>query len=383
MKRYDLAIMGGGVMGLMTAYYAIQDGQSVLLVDRAKIGNAWAASSGLTRSFRSDYLDPLYARLALAAREYWMSLEGQAQQQFLLPTGCLNLAANAVVRHQEKSYAVRAEQVLANAGGLTQTFSSKDLTKSYPQFKADLATLDTGGGILLASRISSWLLNELQAGGVQLQQNTQLMAIKENRDAVTLTTDQGCWQASAVAITAGRAVNSVIGAVDGNTTVYPISTVRPQENKYFRLPRRLQKRYSADQLPVFACLDVGIYGHPWVIGETRGLKIGYFRPTDSVTSNEVIDSVADFVTMFMPELAELESEVVLDTDRGEYCLVDDDDFIVGFQPGFKRILVATGWRGTGYKFAPLVGSRLANAARTGKIELGTDRFNPERFVRNG
>ncbi|MGH3194207.1 MAG: FAD-dependent oxidoreductase [Streptosporangiaceae bacterium] len=53
-----LTIIGGGVMGLMTAYYAAPLAEAVTVLDRSRVGDPATASFGLTRSFRNDYRDP-------------------------------------------------------------------------------------------------------------------------------------------------------------------------------------------------------------------------------------------------------------------------------------------------------------------------------------
>jgi glycine/D-amino acid oxidase-like deaminating enzyme len=63
-----LTIIGGGVMGLMTAYQAAPLAEAVTVLDRSWVGDPATASFGLTRSVRNDYRDPQYARLAVEAR---------------------------------------------------------------------------------------------------------------------------------------------------------------------------------------------------------------------------------------------------------------------------------------------------------------------------
>src|ERR1051325_8114507 len=60
----NLVVIGGGVMGLFTAYHAAQRSARVVVLERGRIGDPMTASYGRTRSFRNDYLDPVYARLA-------------------------------------------------------------------------------------------------------------------------------------------------------------------------------------------------------------------------------------------------------------------------------------------------------------------------------
>jgi len=53
-----LTIIGGGVMGLMTAYHAAPLAESVTVLDRSRVSDPATASFGLTRSVRNDYRDP-------------------------------------------------------------------------------------------------------------------------------------------------------------------------------------------------------------------------------------------------------------------------------------------------------------------------------------
>jgi len=53
-----LTIIGGGVMGLMTAYHAAPLAESVTVLDRSRVGDPATASFGQTRSVRNDYRDP-------------------------------------------------------------------------------------------------------------------------------------------------------------------------------------------------------------------------------------------------------------------------------------------------------------------------------------
>ena len=67
----DLVVIGGGVMGLFTAYHASERVDRVVVLERGRIGDPMTASFGRTRSYRSDYLDPGYAGLAREALRLW------------------------------------------------------------------------------------------------------------------------------------------------------------------------------------------------------------------------------------------------------------------------------------------------------------------------
>jgi glycine/D-amino acid oxidase-like deaminating enzyme len=48
--------------------------------------------------------------------------------------------------------------------------------------------------------------------------------------------------------------------------------------------------------------------------------------------------------------------------------------------GFNNIIIGTGWRGTGYKFAPLIGKILSQLALQNGTIYNIKKFSPERFT---
>jgi glycine/D-amino acid oxidase-like deaminating enzyme len=143
--------------------------------------------------------------------------------------------------------------------------------------------------------------------------------------------------------------------------------------------------FTPGVLPVFAYLDVGIYGHPLYPGKTPGVKIGIYNPPDVKTKNPHIQDVQSFVQECMPSLLDAEVVDVTDVDQCYYDLVEDDNFILGNLPGFANIHIGVGWRGTGYKYAPLIGQILTQLALQqdsgqGTLKHDISRFTPQRFA---
>jgi glycine/D-amino acid oxidase-like deaminating enzyme len=82
----------------------------------------------------------------------------------------------------------------------------------------------------------------------------------------------------------------------------------------------------------------------------------------------------------MPELMDARGIDVEGADQCSYDLVADDNFILGAIPGLPGGAVGTGWRGTGYKFAPLIGRTLMELSLETRTVEDISRFAPERFV---
>jgi glycine/D-amino acid oxidase-like deaminating enzyme len=164
---------------------------------------------------------------------------------------------------------------------------------------------------------------------------------------------------------------------------FPLSPDRPVQSKYFIPEPAVRHLYTEEALPVFAYLDVGIYGHPLYAGRTPGVKVGFYHPPDAAVVPSPISSVEDFVAECMPGLRGARTVDVAEASGVDTCfydLVGDDDFILGPVPGAGGVFVGVGWRGTGYKFAPWVGRVLAQLAVQQGTVYDISRFAPGRFA---
>jgi glycine/D-amino acid oxidase-like deaminating enzyme len=377
---YDLAIVGAGVMGLFTADFARRRGARVLLLDQWRLGDSRAASFSLTRSIRNDYLDPEYARLAFAARQLWLDFQRETGDSFLIECGCLNLAKGNITPALSETYAEQSYRVLQGLQLKTEAFSRDGLRVRFPQFDVDLGRLDVEAGFLHVPPITSALLTRLRAGDVAVEEDTAVNRISRRNGLIAIDTAAGERVAERLVLTAGLGTNELLARIDGCDLRLPLRPDRPSESKYLIPPPAKRAMFTPDRLPVFAYLDVGIYGHPMLEGETPGVKIGYYKPPDVRTQVTSITSVRSFVAECMPELMDARVIDVEGADQCSYDLVADDNFILGAIPGLPGGAVGTGWRGTGYKFAPLIGRTLMELAFEPRTVEDISRFSPERFV---
>src|ERR1700758_503905 len=106
----NLVVIGGGVMGLFTAYHASERVDRVVVLDKGRIGDPMTASFGRTRSYRSDYLDPGYVRLAREALRLWEVFETQTGTAALVRCGCMNIAKRSVTPDLEGTYGYRSNR---------------------------------------------------------------------------------------------------------------------------------------------------------------------------------------------------------------------------------------------------------------------------------
>jgi len=376
---YDLAIIGAGVMGLFTADFASRRGARVLLLDQWRIGDPRAASFSLTRSIRNDYLDPVYARLAFEARQLWLDFQRQTGESFLIECGCLNIAKASVTPALSETYAEQSYRVLEGLHLKTQAFTGDGLRARFPQFDADLGRLDVEAGFLHVTPITAALRTRLRDAAVRIEESTVVHRISRRRGMIAIDTAAGERMAERLVITAGLGTNDLLARIDGCDLRLPLRPDRPTESRYLIPPPEKRAMFTPDRLPVFAYLDVGIYGHPMLEGKTPGVKIGYYHPPDVRAQVTSITSVQSFVGECMPALKDARAVDVEGADQCSYDLVADDNFILGAIPGLPGGAVGTGWRGTGYKFAPLIGRTLMELVLENSTVENISRFAPERF----
>jgi glycine/D-amino acid oxidase-like deaminating enzyme len=375
----DLVVIGGGVMGLFTAYHAAREGARVTVLERGRTGDPRTASYGRTRSYRRDYLDAGYVRLADEAIRLWNEFERDCGTRALVRCGCMNIAAEAVTPELASTYGRRSAAEMHRLGLAQEVLDREEITTRFSYLSADEAYLDGEAGLVDVAGVTEALLAQLAARGVAVHEGVEVAGIVDDGGTVRVATDLGDVTTAALVITAGHGTNEVLSRLEGCDLQVPLTRDRPSEAKYLVPPPDERGRFTADRMPVIAYLDTGIYVHPIVDGVTEAVKIGYYDPPDVPRGTTGIKSIAEFVDQCMPGLRGAQVSDVLDVDQCDYDLVSDDDFVLGTVPGHRSIGVGVGWRGTGYKFAPWVGRVLHQLTLQQGTVYDIERFDPGRF----
>ncbi len=378
MKSYDVIIVGGGIMGVLGAYELTNSGLTVALIDRRSIGNKHAGSSGLTRSLRSDYESPIYAKLAAKSWDRWQVLQAILGIPLVHRVGCLNVAQTT---QQATTYAQRAEGWLKRDGRRVRTYTSEAAVKrAYSQFDNFNFAVEEFEAGLGFPNVALQTIRNVLGKRCALFENATIERITTGSNAVEVRTKTQTFRARKLIIAAGLGSPGVLETIEGLDMVLPLTADRPTECVYY-IPKR-NERYIAGSLPVFACLDQGIYGHPIVLGKTTGVKIGRYMPPASVNKElgVAMQTIDEFVRQHMPNLAQQAIACpVTDTDRCSYDMTPDGGFLVGALSAIPHVFIATGFCGTGYKFAPVVAQLMTDFALNKPLRYQIELFDPERY----
>lgn len=382
-KQYDITIIGGGIMGMMTAYYASFTSKNVCLIEKNLINNDKSSSFGFTRSYRNDYPDPFYANLANESNNLWKQIEKDTKSKLLINCGVLNIAKSQITPDFEKTYATISYKVIKKLNIPTRKYSKAILKRDFPQFNADFATLDIDAGLIDVNETFSLIKSEIKKRGVEILENTQVTKLS-NKDTIILElNNEEVINTNHLVVTAGVWTNLILKSLL-NYRIYKIPVVPVKQIvKYYQVPKKLVKQFSYQQMPVFAYLDVGIYGHP-IFRSAPGIKVAYFDPYGAKFSKTGLNAteqkvITDQESFIKTCLNGIDSPKMIKKTSGYYQMTPDNNFIIGKLSGLKNIYIATGFCGTGLKFAPLVGKILTDLALRKSTIYKIERFSPKRF----
>jgi monomeric sarcosine oxidase len=365
----DICILGGGIMGLATAYSISRASASkVLLLDRYGVGNDFCGSNDVNRVFRYSYgNDELYTRMAVGSLKLWKDLEKQSEEEILLPTGLLmlqgeNRNANGF---NESSYRTLSRMKLG-----AEQLEAEELKKRFPQFRAEKGFFDPHGGVLLASRALSVLSSLIEIHGVKVRKGAARRLIFGNEPSLE-TTDGEIVRFHKLVMTIGPWSNSLL-----NPKLASMVPTR-QQLIYFR-PRDGLARFRPKHCPVF--FTDRHYGLP--AAGIEGVKVSpkeLNEPVDPEMANRSVDNeqiaaCREVCRKFVPELSD--GEVV----HSKVCLYDmteNSDFVLDRDPDHPEVVYGYGFSGHGFKFAPLIGTLLCELVLDKKLSLGLETFSAD------
>src|SRR5215813_10714211 len=88
-ENYDVIVIGGGAIGLATAYHLGKRKAKTLVLEQFTFVNQLGSSAGVSRQFRIPYPDEYMVQMALDAEPYWAELQKQTDVQLLDKVGTL------------------------------------------------------------------------------------------------------------------------------------------------------------------------------------------------------------------------------------------------------------------------------------------------------
>jgi sarcosine oxidase len=338
MERREVVVVGAGVMGLASARSLERAGRDVLVLERFRIGHERGSSHGSSRIFRLSYDDPEWVAMGQESLRLWRELEDASGRELLSLTGSLDAG-----RDQR---ALR--DALEASGARFELLGSGEADRRFGISLGDgEVLLQPDGGVVWAARAL-----ELFAAGPEIREDTRVSRLEPATDGVRLETSAGPIEAGVAVVAAGAWTKPLLATAGIDL---PAAVTR-ETVVYFEHER-------AGTLPAVVDWNVEEGRHAYSLAAGDGLlKTGLHHsgvPADPDDEGgpdlDVVASVSDWVRRRFPSAG---TEPV----RTETCLytsIEDDRFVM--QP-HGPVVVCSACSGHGFKFAPLIGRRVAELA---------------------
>lgn len=371
---YDAAVVGGGVMGLSAARALLDRGVAcVVVLEREQVGHERAASTDTTRAIRYEYAQQgIYSRMVHLSIPMWEELARRSSRDLYVNSGviCWGRAADS---HARLSYSTLRDMDIP-----IEEISPDELCRRYPQFSvADMsyATYNPLGGFLRASACVAAIAAEVRGVGGHIREGCEVVAVSEQKAGVTLRLQSGVKvEAARVVLTPGPWGSTLLPSLG---IALPL-TANKQQLVYVG---GLGPEFAPSSFPVFLNLDHDFYGFPLDEQGVFKASIHFPGPVVDPDANEPVDH------SFTQRVIELLRTYIPAATRGRtissrlcmYAMTPDEDFVLDYAPGSKKIVMGVGFSGHGFKFGPLIGELLADLLLGRSPAISLQQFALARF----
>jgi D-amino-acid dehydrogenase len=374
---YDVIVVGGGVVGLSTAYHLVKAGAKTLLVDRDDVGRATSAGAGIISPETNARDQDAAVNLGIEAGAYYRELmadlgEAAARQAGYARCGLLLVAAT----EDEVEAYQRAHSLILDRQGQRGSPSETNLHEISPSEAKTLfppladvyhALYHRHAARVDGRRLSMVLRRASEAQGLIVRiASVERLVLSDSR--VNGVMIDGEMVASPRVIIAGGAWSPWFGAQLGLDL-----PVAPQRGQIIHLSLG---GVDTSFWPVVNAFH-GHYMVPWddsrvVVGATRETGSG-FAPQTTVTG---VQEVLREALRVAPGLADAS---IQDIRVGLRPLSTDGMPILGTVPGVQGVYLATGHGPSGLTLGPLSGKLVAELALTGAASADLSPFSAMRF----
>ncbi len=373
--NYDAVVVGVGAMGSAALFHLSQRGCRACGIEQFEIAHDRGSSHGDTRIIRKAYPEKSeYAPLLERSYTLWQGLEAESGETIFHPCGFLAISPG------ESDYFRRIEAYYRAHPLPHQRWGSDDLRHHFPQFRLPehyAAFFDPQGGILWVERAIRAHVAAATALGAEIFTGETVRSWKSSGGGVIVETHRRTVRARRLVITTGAWVVPELARLGLRLEIWR------RVNLWF--PAVHPDSFSPEKFPAFV-VDrggTGFYGCPAVSAD--GVKIGEHNRPQIIATPAGKDRpllrtetapIQDFARRFLPDLLPAPGR----RSTCLYTLTPDHHPIIDCHPEHPNVLVACGFSGHGFKFAPLVGEILSELALDGQTRHPAGFLKINRFL---
>jgi len=350
-------------MGLASAWALARRGVEVDVFERFEHVHERGSHSGHTRVIRQAYHEGSnYVPIVQEADRAWIELGARTGSELLVRTGLLEFGP---ADHPEFLGSIEA----CARNGVEHHLSSADAAmQRWPlSIPSDWrACFTPSGGYLRVAPCFDALRDEARAAGARFHYGARVREILRGDADVGIVLDGGVrHEADLVVVTAGAWLPNLL------PTLLPGTLARLRRILLWFAPAQPAALQS---LPVWCAFDPDgfFYGFPPGDEGIAGLKIARHTTHEATEDDRPVDPDAVDRTLHERDVEPVRAFVAarMPAARGElvahrvclYTTTPSWDFVIDRLPEDTRVVVAGGFSGHGFKFAPAIGRIVADLA---------------------
>ncbi len=382
--NYDIAVIGGGIVGTTTAYFLAREGMKVALVERGRLAGGTSSKSFAWINGTSKAADENYHRLNARGLAAYCKLAVEFGEDALglNPAGSLNV----VRRSNAAGYAAAKERarVLANFSYPATWVDHKVLGAMEPHvnFPDDAEALYAmADPCLNAPNFVGFMADQVRARGGTVYEDctAQTLEVRDDGQVTGLVTEKATLHTERVLLAAGPGTPEVLSELTGYDAYAARFPLRKVPGLLLRTPSNSPHRLIRHVL--YLSMDAEIHMLPDFNG---GLKIGADDTDGMVEADSALEHLHNVATIlldrakdYLPGFAGRDCLDKCELTVGVRPFPEDGHSLAGGLPGAKGLyLIATH---SGITLAPAIGSLMAELITTGATPEMLNPFTLERI----
>jgi sarcosine oxidase len=358
---YDVAVVGLGAMGALSAWRLAARGAKVIGFERFRVGHDRGSSHGDTRIFRTAYFEsPEYVPLLQRAQVLWRQLEAESGAELLTLTGGLAIGP-------PDGELVTGVLASARQNELPhRLLDASEMKRLYPQHRLGrdvVAVREEEAGYLRPERSVAAAAARAEALGAALMVDTEVTRVDASGGGVEVETSRGAFHADRALVAAGAWTPKLLPGLE-----LPLSVER-QVLAWLAVDE--PSAFAPQRFPIFIReIAPGRFRYGFPSTDARSVKLavhheGARADPDSI-DRQVRDADLQPLTEFARDNLRGVTAAVVDARTCMYTNAPDERFIATSPASLPGVTVLSACSGHGFKFASVMGELMAELILEGK-----------------
>lgn len=374
-KRWDVVVVGCGVMGASVSYNLAKRGLRVLTLERYGVNHEFGSSHGQTRIIRTAYYeDPRYVPLLRRAFDSWRDVEKKSGKKLLEMTGGLMIGppdgelVTGVLRSAKEH---NLPHEVLSADEAEKRFEAFTLGDGFN------AVHEKNAGILFAEECVRALVGLASEAGCDFRFSEQVSRWRSGSEGIEVETPSGTQVADRMVLCAGAWNAGLLGGILPLTCERQVLLWFSSGGKSYFIPPKMPVFIAEEERGVFY-YGIPDVGHGVKVARTHGGEVSDPDKVRREVTQKDVTPVREFVSK---RLKKLDGQPIA-TTTCIYTNTPDLNFAIGLHPEEPRITILSACSGHGFKFGSVMGEVIADMATDRRPSYDLTFLGLERFVKN-